>query len=252
LAEDSAFSPALHFSDRPEVDFSNIAVPHHLTPELLSYFPKARGDDSIALDLGCGDGTHSDVCEFAGFSYVGLDYDDPHAPMLGDGHALPFRPESFEFVLSIAALEHMRYPFVMMDEIHRVLQPGGVLIGSVAFLEPYHGASYFHHTHLGVLNCLQHAGFQSIRIAPNTAWPVLVSQRNGLFPRLPKPAYRALILPLHLLHRMWWKAVGFAARSPDEMDALRLKRTSGSLFFVARKPDRAGDEDCAKHGVSPE
>jgi SAM-dependent methyltransferase len=51
---------------------------------------------------------------------------------------LPFRDNSFSVVLSDAVVEHVRRPWVYVDEIHRVLEPGGVALIDSAFLQPVH------------------------------------------------------------------------------------------------------------------
>lgn len=220
---------------RPEVDFAGMKVPHHLTPELLDRFPKARSSGSMMLDLGCGNGLHQTVCEHAGFQWVGLDYGEVGAPIWGDAHALPFADDSFDFILTIAVLEHIRYPFVMMREARRVLKPGGVMIGTVSFLEPFHAQSYYHHTHLGTLNVLRYGGFEVEAIAPLKAWMALRAQASmGLFPKMPSPLSRLIVAPVDILHRLWWRAAGLV--SPKATEAVRLRMTAGSFTFVATKP----------------
>jgi SAM-dependent methyltransferase len=231
---DFSFAP-LDAKPNPEVDLTTKKVPHHLSPALLSYFPRARSAESLALDLGCGTGLHRDVCEGAGFQWVGLDYAEPTAPILGDGHSLPFADESFEFVLSMAVLEHIRYPFVVAREVMRVLKPGGLFIGSVAFLEPWHDQSFYHHSHLGAYNTLQSAGFVIERVAPNAAWSSLQAQATmGLFPRLPHSVSRGMVWPLGVLHKLWWRAGRLV--SPNAGELLRLLTNTGSFELVARKP----------------
>lgn len=240
------FGP-LPLNPSPEIDFRGMAVPRHLKKELLSYFPKARNSNSRALDLGCGNALHRKVCELAGFRYVGLDYESPHASMLGDAHALPFKDESFDFVLSIAVLEHIRFPFVMMREVHRVLKNGGTFIGTVAFLEPFHGNSFYHHTHLGALNSLQHGGFNIEHVAASEDWSVLTAQASmALFPKMPRSLSRVIVMPLALIHRLWWR---FAAIAGKADNVSRICKTTGVISFVATK-DTATISSQALSGVT--
>lgn len=220
----------------PAVDFSAVNVPYHLYQELISHFPKARSSESLMLDLGCGGTIHREVCEHAGYEYVGLDYDAPKAPILGDAHSLPFMDNSFEFILSIAVLEHIRYPFVAVQEAYRVLQLGGKFIGTVAFLEPFHLDSYYHHSHLGVLNSLQFAGFKVTHISPHRNWSVLNAQASmSLFQRLPRRVANAVVYPVQVLSNIWWKARQVKNKSRNIQIEYRNRNTSGAFTFIAEK-----------------
>jgi SAM-dependent methyltransferase len=224
-----AFEPLVAHPS-PAVDFASVAVPNHLSAAMLSHFPAAPERGALALDLGCGWGVHRAVVEHAGYEWVGVDYAEEGAPILGDAHALPFADSSFDFVLSIAVLEHLRYPFVAMSEALRVIRPGGTMIGTVAFLEPFHGDSHYHHTHLGTLNTLLHAGFDVEAIAPHADWMVMRAQSEmGLFPSTSPRVRRAVTAAVDRLHRRAWRRSGGDERA-------RLRNTTGAFTFVARKP----------------
>lgn len=218
-----------------ELDYTGFQVPHHLSLDLLSHFPKAPAQGGMVLDLGCGDEIHRQVCDHTGYEYVGIDYTHPKAMMLGDAHALPFQDHSFDFVLCIAVFEHLRYPFVAIQEVQRVLKPGGRLIGTVAFLEPFHDNSMYHHSHLGVLNMLQFAGFQVEQIAPPKDWSVLVAQAsNSLFPGMPRFLSHSIVFPVQVLHQLWWRLGGVVKKKASEQN--RLLFTAGSFVYLAWKP----------------
>jgi SAM-dependent methyltransferase len=69
--------------------------------------------------------------------------DYPSTDVLAIGESLPFADASFDAVLSLAVLEHVRDPFKCAQELVRVLKPGGEILANVPFLQPVHG--YPHH-----------------------------------------------------------------------------------------------------------
>lgn len=234
--EDGFQFDSLQQNDRPELDLSKVKIPRHLTKEILSYFPKAASSGSLMLDLGCGNGVHRELCQQAGFEWVGLDYEAPGAPILGDAHSLPFEDKAFEFILCVTVLQYVRYPFVAIREAYRVLKPGGKLIGTVAFLEPSHGTSFYHHSHLGVYNLLQYGGFTVQKVAPQERWPVLKALASmGLFYGMPRAFAQAIMFPLQLFHQLWWQVGGLV--TGRNLENIRNRHFTGSHTFIARKPD---------------
>ncbi|MEK7639429.1 MAG: class I SAM-dependent methyltransferase [Patescibacteria group bacterium] len=63
---------------------------------------------------------------------------DYNPDIVGDIHALPFSDNSKEAILCLAVLEHVENPILAMQQLHRVLCPGGRLLIYVPFLYYYH------------------------------------------------------------------------------------------------------------------
>jgi len=94
-----------------------------------------------ALDLGCGGGTYVRLLAGLGHRAVGLDYSVPSLEraraadpgpkggyLAGEAYGLPFRNGTFDLVVSIGVLQALVEPERVLDEIARVLRPGGALV----------------------------------------------------------------------------------------------------------------------------
>jgi SAM-dependent methyltransferase len=59
-----------------------------------------------------------------------------------DIHALPFKDNCIDAIMSIAVLEHVREPAIVLKEICRVLKPGGRVFSVIPFMQPFHASPY--------------------------------------------------------------------------------------------------------------
>ena len=99
--------------------------------EVFSRLPRGR-----VLDLACGDGEASERLNDLGFQVTASDLDIerfkhhkriPFQPCNLD-NPLPFEGESFDHILFLETLEHLRNPFAVIREIQRVLKKKGTLV----------------------------------------------------------------------------------------------------------------------------
>jgi SAM-dependent methyltransferase len=56
------------------------------------------------------------------------------------GENLPFKNESVDSVLCSAVLEHVREPYLIIEEMYRILKKGGAVYIEMPFLQPFHAA----------------------------------------------------------------------------------------------------------------
>jgi SAM-dependent methyltransferase len=141
--------------------------------------------DGLILDVGAG---------FRPVYYsnvVNLEVKDyPTTDIIGVADRLPFKSGSFDGVISIAVLEHVKDPFLCAREIARVLKPGGWLKCCVPFLQPLHGYPhhYFNMTHEGLRTLFEPylaIERQEVNSATHPVWAIawqLRSWADGLPP----------------------------------------------------------------------
>lgn len=118
---------------------------HNMVPARFAFFDPLVRDwsDKTVLDLGCGGGFMAEALARRGARVTGL---DPAGEALaaarahaereglaidyreGVGENLPFADASFEIVVSCDALEHVADLDAVLDEVARVLEPGGLFL----------------------------------------------------------------------------------------------------------------------------
>lgn len=131
----------------------------------LESFIQKHATNVPTLDLGCGNSRYAEYFPHR----VGMDlHPGRGVSVVADGHALPVRSESFPAVLSTEMLEHARKPQTVVDEIERVLEPGGRVWLTTRFAFPLHEAphDYFRFTAPGLAHLFRK--FEQVEILPDT------------------------------------------------------------------------------------
>jgi len=91
------------------------------------------------LDLGCGDGSFTRVCQKRGINAVGIDIKDG---VNFEFDVLPYSENSFDVVFMYALIEHLHDPSNILREIKRVLTAKGVVVVITPNLK-YAGNSFY-------------------------------------------------------------------------------------------------------------
>jgi SAM-dependent methyltransferase len=102
---------------------------------------RAIGRTPVALVIGgatMGSGL-TELYQAAGIDILGLDvYSSRFVNLLADAHRIPLADGSVDAVIVQAVLEHVLSPQEVVDEIHRVLRPDGLVYADTPFLMPVH------------------------------------------------------------------------------------------------------------------
>lgn len=270
--EDEGGTPRL-FPPRPARTFESRYVPlEEVTENLRSSFampPRAAGPRAVGkgtyhldaahrfvleglepelqvLEIGCGGGQMRTYVTGLGHRYLGTDISKTRvfewlqahggADVLCDAHVLPVRSGTIDVVYSAAVVEHLAAPQLAVQEIARVLRPGGSYLGNGSFLEPWHDESFYHLTPNGAAALLLQAGLEPVHIWPSVGY----SGYDAMFAMDNKATQ--LISPLGKLFRLYSHGGQAAKRRlqrSDEGSLAAIARTAGATDWIARKPDGA-------------
>jgi SAM-dependent methyltransferase len=130
------------------------ALRHKIVRGHLDSFLRAHSTQERVLDLGCGSTRYSVYFP----NRIGLDFQRRKGvDIVADAHNLPFERSSFSAVLTTEMLEHVKDPQRVVDEIQRILRPGGKVILTTRFVFPIHDApfDFYRFTKYGLAHLLR-------------------------------------------------------------------------------------------------
>lgn len=165
----------------------------------LQKFIQKHATAGQTLDLGGGSGPYVEYFP----NRLGFDIaPGPGVDLVGDAHDLShFADDTFDCVLCTEVLEHLHTPQRAIDEIHRVLKPGGKLILTTRFIFPLHNipADYFRFTRYGLEYLLRRFEIKEIMEEATSMGTLAV-----LYERF---AFQTEFLGSKMLARLiWWLA----------------------------------------------
>ncbi len=146
---------------------------------MFKYVPPLRG--MRILEIGCSDGLACDLLLTEGPESVdgidilestGCSFRDPRISYSQmDASSLSYEDESFDFIYSIATLEHCKEPLAVLDEMKRALRPGGYAYVQAA---PLYHSPFGHH----MFGYFDHYPWIHLRLTPDEI--IRYARENGI------------------------------------------------------------------------
>ena len=159
----------------------------------------------------------------------------PGVDVVGSGCRLPFADNSFAMARNLAVLEHVRDPQRMIQEIHRVLRPGGHVYVEVPFMQHFHAYpnDFQRYTIEGLKQAF--SGFEVVEsgvgIGPSSALTALIGDYFELLTFSRKRWVNDLVrtVPLILLWPLKFLDL-LLVKNP------RAHETASGIYMIGRKP----------------
>jgi len=191
-------------------------------------------------DLGCGEMPYKAWLLNYANSYTGVDWGSTQHALKADivadlNEPLPIESEVADTVMSLSVMEHLREPHVFLNEAHRILKPGGVMVLQVPFMWWVHEApyDYYRYTHFGLQYLFEKAGFVAVQVYPTTGfwvmWTLKFNYQSTKLIRGPWPVRKATSLLLRLV----WALNQRVAPLLDKY--WKCEAETAGYFVVARK-----------------
>jgi len=192
----------------------------------FSIYCSALPDGECILDYGAGDRPLEPLLRTKFNNYIAADYPPSNKAhtrrpdiQIHDDGTVDLAAESVDCVIMTEVLEHIYEPKRTLSEIHRILKPGGAIIGTVPFAIGEHEQPYdFHrYTSFCLHRMFEETGFQVVDVDYiGDGVGVAVSNFCKVFGIITKALYKLKLAPLA-------KVAGFIIGLP------------GIIYYVAVK-----------------
>lgn len=174
-------------------------------------------ENSYVLDVGAGScpyRTYFSHCHYQTQDFAALSPDQlrgrdgyDEINYICDATSIPVQAASFDVVLCTEVLEHVPEPIKVIQELSRIIKPGGKLLltaplGSGIHQEPYH--FYGGYTPYWYYKFLSNAGFTEITIEPNGGFFKHYGQESIRLIQMTAPWRVDMIPPIQLLCLPIW------------------------------------------------
>jgi len=215
---------------------SRFPEPQFTRPRNLKLFDwtNQNGPGKRALNLGSGFGQF-DHCLSKEVRLINLDISSHKKDLhvIADAQCLPFKSNCLDIVYSIAVLEHVRRPWIVADEIFRVLHSGGHVVLELPFLNVIHDEDdYFRFTDKGIRSLFDSNRFEVVFEQ--------VGSGGGSFLSVFLLEYFQQFIPTKVLKTLWRLTMRYFTclfkyfdRVIDSSKTLRI--TANSFSFIGRK-----------------
>ncbi|MBI4063338.1 MAG: methyltransferase domain-containing protein [Elusimicrobia bacterium] len=155
--------------------------------------------------------------------------------LICDAHGLPFDDETFDAVVAQVVLEHVVDPYACVEEMRRILKPGGLVYAETPFMEQVHAGRYdfTRFTRLGHRRLFR--GFEEISsgIVGGPGMALAWSYRYFLLSFAESRRLRTLLSAFARLTAFWLKYFDpYLTSKAGALDA------AAEFYFMGRKSDR--------------
>jgi SAM-dependent methyltransferase len=135
------------------------------------------------LDFGCGSRPYRELFDVQ--EYIGLDIEESghlhrneQIDVYYDGKMIPFNDNHFDSIFSSEVFEHIFNLEQMLDELYRVIKPGGHMLITLPFVWDEHEIPYdfARYTSFGITHLLTRTGFEIIVVEKTTNYVETIVQ----------------------------------------------------------------------------